>query len=49
MLYEVITRAQRPIIYAGGGIIAAGATGALRDLCEHADLPCAVTLLGLGA
>jgi len=46
---ELLSRAKRPLLYAGGGIIAAGAAGALRDLCEHADLPCAVTLLGLGA
>jgi len=48
-IIELLSKAQRPLLYAGGGIIAAGAADSLRSLCEHADLPCAVTLMGLGA
>ncbi len=45
----LINEAQRPIILAGHGIILSGAEGEVRALVERADIPAALTLLGLGA
>jgi acetolactate synthase-1/2/3 large subunit len=45
---QMIWDAERPWVYAGGGIIAAGASGALRELAEIADVPVVCTLMGLG-
>ena len=45
----LINEAQRPIILAGHGIILSGAEGEVRALIERADIPAALTLLGLGA
>src|SRR6202166_2221105 len=41
--------AQRPFVYAGGGIIAADASEELRELVELLDVPAVNTLMGLGA
>jgi len=43
-----IRQARRPVIYAGGGIVAAEASGALRALAEKTGIPVATTLMGLG-
>ena len=45
----VIRSAQRPLIVAGGGVIYAEATGALRELAEAAGIPVAETQAGKGA
>ena len=45
---EAINASQRPVIYAGGGIIIAGASDDLRALAEKAQIPVTTTLLGLG-
>jgi len=45
---QMIWEAQRPFIYAGGGIISSGASEELRRLVELADLPAVTTLMGLG-
>jgi acetolactate synthase-1/2/3 large subunit len=45
---QMIWDAERPWVYAGGGIIAAGASGDLRELAEIADIPVVCTLMGLG-
>jgi acetolactate synthase-1/2/3 large subunit len=45
---EMIRKSRRPIIYAGGGIIAAGAAPALRAFAERTGIPVALTLQGLG-
>ena len=45
---ELINAAKRPVILAGHGIVMAGATKALREFAERADIPVAQTLLGLG-
>jgi acetolactate synthase I/II/III large subunit len=45
----LIQAAQNPFILAGGGVIASGASGALRELAERIDAPVALTLMGLGA
>ncbi len=46
---QLIGESQRPMVYAGGGIIAAGASGELRALVELVDAPAVTTLMGLGA
>ena len=43
-----IRRAKRPMIYAGGGIIAAEASEHLVELVRKTGIPVATTLLGLG-
>ena len=46
---QMIWDAQRPFVYAGGGIIAANASDELRELVEMVDAPAVNTLMGLGA
>src|SRR5947209_20139173 len=41
--------AERPFVYAGGGIIAANASEEFRELVELLDVPAVCTLMGLGA
>lgn len=45
---QMIWDAERPLVYAGGGIIAAGASPELRELVETIDIPGVCTLMGLG-
>lgn len=45
---EMIAKAERPIIYAGGGIITSGASLELVELAERMGIPVTSTLLGLG-
>jgi acetolactate synthase-1/2/3 large subunit len=45
---EMTRQAKRPIIYAGGGIIASGAAPYLKAFAERCGIPVALTLLGLG-
>jgi acetolactate synthase-1/2/3 large subunit len=45
---DLIHVAKRPLILAGNGIIAAGASDLVRRFAEHADIPIAMTLLGIG-
>jgi len=46
---DLIRNAQRPVILAGHGIIESGAMEQIRTLAERAQIPVALTLLGLGA
>jgi len=46
---QLIGEAERPLVYTGGGIVAAGASPELRELVESHDLPVVTTLMGLGA
>ena len=46
---QLIHEAERPLIYGGGGLIAAGASPELRETVELTDAPVVLTLLGLGA
>jgi acetolactate synthase-1/2/3 large subunit len=46
---EAINKSQRPLLYAGGGVIIADASGRLRQLAEAGQLPVTTTLMGLGA
>jgi acetolactate synthase-1/2/3 large subunit len=44
-----IRRAKRPVIYAGGGVIAAEASNELRELVAKTGIPITTTVMGLGA
>ncbi|HWE53796.1 MAG TPA: biosynthetic-type acetolactate synthase large subunit [Bryobacteraceae bacterium] len=46
---QLIFEAERPFVYAGGGIIAANASAELTEFVELADAPTVTTLMGLGA
>lgn len=46
---ELISKAERPVILAGHGIIMSGATKQLQELAERAQIPVTLTLLGKGA
>jgi len=46
--YKLIREAQRPVIYAGGGVIASGAAAELTKLAETLSIPVTCTLMGLG-
>jgi acetolactate synthase I/II/III large subunit len=46
---ELILRSERPVIYAGGGILKARAAEALRELAELCDIHVVTTLMARGA
>ena len=46
---EFLWQAERPYIYAGGGVIASGASAELAEFAETLDAPVALTVMGLGA
>ncbi len=48
-ILELISLAKRPIIYAGGGIISADATEALKTFARSTRISVATTLMGVGA
>ena len=45
---QMIWEAERPLVYAGGGIVSSGATPELHELVELVDVPVVCTLMGLG-
>jgi acetolactate synthase I/II/III large subunit len=45
---DLIAAAERPLILAGHGVVRSGAMAALQAFAEKADVPVALTLLGLG-
>ncbi|HZX69366.1 MAG TPA: thiamine pyrophosphate-binding protein, partial [Rhodanobacter sp.] len=47
--FSALMQARRPLIYAGGGVIAAAAAPALRAFVDAFGLPVTTTLMGLGA
>ena len=48
-LAKAIQSARRPLLYAGGGVIAAGAAPVLTAIARLANIPVTTTLMGLGA
>ncbi|MCL5005883.1 MAG: biosynthetic-type acetolactate synthase large subunit [Acidobacteria bacterium] len=46
---DMILESSQPLLYVGGGIISAGASGELRELAELAQIPVTTTLMGLGS
>jgi acetolactate synthase-1/2/3 large subunit len=47
-IVQAIRQSRRPIVYAGGGIIAADAAGPLKEFAQCTGIPVALTLMGLG-
>ncbi len=48
-LAAMIARSKRPVIYAGGGVIASGASEELTALVRKTGIPITTTIMGLGA
>jgi len=48
-LADAINKAQKPLLYTGGGIIISKATRELNDLVEKTNIPIVITLMGLGS
>jgi acetolactate synthase-1/2/3 large subunit len=44
-----VAAAEKPVIYAGGGIVLADAAGELRDFVDHLSIPVAHSIMGKGA
>ncbi|MFQ5549316.1 MAG: biosynthetic-type acetolactate synthase large subunit [Woeseia sp.] len=48
-LYQMLAESERPLIYAGGGVINGDATKAMRHFASVFGIPVATTLMALGA
>jgi len=46
---ELLSESQRPLIYAGGGVINGEAAPALREFAESLGIPVVTTLMGIGS
>lgn len=46
---RAIQKAERPLLYVGGGVIISGASDELTKLARKANLPVTTTMMGLGA
>ena len=46
---KLVNESKRPVLYAGGGVIASGAAQDVANLAHKAQIPVATTLMGLGA
>jgi len=46
---DLIKRAERPVLYVGGGVVAAGATDELQQFAEMLNVPMVTTLMARGA
>ena len=46
---KALANARRPVLYAGGGVVAAGAAAELVELAQSDRLPVTCTVMGLGA
>src|SRR6186713_937024 len=47
--FEMLGESQRPLIYAGGGVINGEASDELREFAQEFDIPVVTTLMGIGA
>jgi len=47
--FEMLAQSERPLIYAGGGVINGNATEQLRQFASHLGIPVTTTLMGIGA
>ena len=45
----LIEKAERPVLYVGGGIISSGAAAELKKFAEATNIPVTTTLMGIGA
>ncbi|WP_156762801.1 biosynthetic-type acetolactate synthase large subunit [Woeseia oceani] len=48
-LFAMLEKAERPLIYAGGGVINANASAAMREFASAFGIPVVTTLMGIGA
>ena len=46
---KLVNDSRRPVLYAGGGVIASGAAKDVTNLAHKAQIPVATTLMGLGS
>ncbi len=46
---QAIEKAQKPLLYIGGGVVASGASRTLLELAEKTEIPVTHTLMGKGA
>lgn len=46
---KLVNESKRPVLYAGGGVIASGAARDVANLAHKAQIPVATTLMGLGS
>jgi acetolactate synthase-1/2/3 large subunit len=47
--FELLAQSQRPLLYAGGGVINGGAAAALAEFATTFGIPVVTTLMGIGA
>jgi acetolactate synthase-1/2/3 large subunit len=47
-IVHALAKAERPVIYAGGGVLLARASGELADFVDHMGIPVAHSLMGKG-
>jgi acetolactate synthase I/II/III large subunit len=47
--FEMLAESRRPLIYAGGGVVKAGASHAMRAVSDTFGIPVTSTLMGLGS
>jgi acetolactate synthase-1/2/3 large subunit len=47
--FTALSAAKRPLIYAGGGVVNAGASHTLREFAKEFQIPVVTTLMGIGA
>jgi len=47
--FELLRKSEKPLIYAGGGVINGGASEALRRFVDTFQIPVVTTLMGIGA
>src|SRR5258708_39721727 len=47
--FEMLGESERPLIYAGGGVINAGAASALTEFAAAFNIPVVTTLMGIGS
>src|SRR5688572_521419 len=47
--FDLLATSERPVVYAGGGVINAGASEELRQFATRFGIPVTTTLMGLGA
>lgn len=48
-IIELISQAERPVLYVGGGIITSGAASELLKFAEACNIPVTTTLMGIGS
>jgi acetolactate synthase-1/2/3 large subunit len=47
--FEMLSRARRPLLYCGGGVIHSNAAAALREFAHAFRIPAVTTLMGIGS